>query len=374
MTKLERLLNLIAALIHTVVPLTAEEIREASRGLRRHQRAHRSGARSSATRTNCARWASPSRSSFVPGTDPPLTGYRIDGREYAGAVPELTPDELATLHLAVQPRAGAGPADRRRVLEVRRRARRPRLGASRSSALPTDAGVGPLFRAVSERRLTRFRYNGQDRVARAATTAASIAATGTSPASTADARTSASFASIASTVEITIGRARRVRAEARHAVRPTRARVGARRRRSDRGAHPRRRRPSALGHHITWAPTPSSRPAPDGAVVLALTVRNRDAFRIVRVVVSRTCRSARTTRAARRHRRRGCRRWRHERSLFGRRSVDPPAGGHPVGRAATAARRSTRSPTNSRIPRAISSATSPTSCNTSAFRPTRPTR
>ena len=32
MTKLERLLNLIAALIHTVVPLTAEEIRERVEG------------------------------------------------------------------------------------------------------------------------------------------------------------------------------------------------------------------------------------------------------------------------------------------------------------------------------------------------------
>ena len=162
MTKLERLLNLIAALIHTVVPMTAEEIREEVEGY--------GGASEASFRRAFERDKDELRSmgipisvSSVPGTDPPLTGYRIDGREYAGAIPELTPDELATLHLA---------ANLVRVQGLPTEAAFWKIGGAQAVhapdepivALPTDASVGPLFRAVSERRLTRFRYNDQDRV------------------------------------------------------------------------------------------------------------------------------------------------------------------------------------------------------------------
>ena len=162
MTKLERLLNLIAALIHTVVPMTAEEIREEVEGY--------GGASEASFRRAFERDKDELRSmgipitvSFVPGTDPPLTGYRIDGREYAGAIPELTPDELATLHLA---------SNLVRVQGLPTEAAFWKIGGAPAVhaldepivALPDAASVGPLFRAVSERRLTRFRYNGQDRV------------------------------------------------------------------------------------------------------------------------------------------------------------------------------------------------------------------
>ena len=161
MTKLERLLNLIAALIHTVVPLTAEEIRERVEGY--------GGTNEASFRRAFERdkdelraMGIPISVGFVPGTDPPLSGYRIDGREYAGAVPELTPDELATLHLA---------ANLVRVQGLPTDAAFWKFGGAPTAvaldepmvALPTDAGVGPLFRAVSDHRITRFRYNGQDR-------------------------------------------------------------------------------------------------------------------------------------------------------------------------------------------------------------------
>jgi hypothetical protein len=71
MTKLERLLNLIAALIHTVVPMTAE-IREEVEVTAAPTRL-RFGGPSGATKTSCVRWASPSRSPLY-RTDPPLTG------------------------------------------------------------------------------------------------------------------------------------------------------------------------------------------------------------------------------------------------------------------------------------------------------------
>ena len=162
MTKLERLLNLIAALIHTVVPMTADEIREEVEGYGGSNDAsfHRAFERD---KDELRAMGVPISVGFVPGTDPPLTGYRIDGREYAGAVPELTPDELATLHLA---------SNLVRVQGLPTEAAFWKIGGAPAThaidepmvALPTDASVGPLFRAVSDRRITRFRYNGQDRV------------------------------------------------------------------------------------------------------------------------------------------------------------------------------------------------------------------
>ena len=162
MTKLERLLNLIAALIHTVVPLTADEIRKKVEGY--------GGSNDASFRRAFERdkddlraMGIPISVGIVPGTDPPLQGYRIDGREYAGAVPELTPDELATLHLA---------SNLVRVQGLPTDAAFWKFGGAPPAAaldepmvaLPTDASVGPLFRAVADHRITRFRYNGQDRV------------------------------------------------------------------------------------------------------------------------------------------------------------------------------------------------------------------
>jgi len=165
MTKLERLLNLTAALINAVVPLTADEIREQVGGYGGNDGASDTSFRRAFERDKdeLREIGIPISVVFVPGTDPPLTGYRIDAREYAGAVPELTPDELATLHLAASLvrvqglptdaafwKFGGAPADR--------------AGSGPIVELPTDAGVGPLFRAVSDRRIARFRYNDQERV------------------------------------------------------------------------------------------------------------------------------------------------------------------------------------------------------------------
>src|SRR5258706_572554 len=79
MTKLERLLNLIAALIHTVVPMTADEIREEVEGYGGTNDAsfHRAFERD---KDELRAMGVPISVGFVPGTDPPLTGYRIDGQ------------------------------------------------------------------------------------------------------------------------------------------------------------------------------------------------------------------------------------------------------------------------------------------------------
>jgi proteasome accessory factor B len=161
MTKLERLLNLTAALIDTVVPLTADDIRERVEGY--------SGSDTSFRRAFerdkdvLREMGIPISVVPVPGSDPPLTGYRIDAREYAGPVPDLTPDELATLHLAANIVKVEGLPTESAFWKF---GGAPRALAEDAPmvAIPTEAGLAPLFRAVSERRTAQFAYNGEDRV------------------------------------------------------------------------------------------------------------------------------------------------------------------------------------------------------------------
>ena len=110
MDKLERLLNLTAALLHTEQPLSAGELR-----------ARMAGAYSedlTAFRRMFERDKADLRAIGVPlevttlyRLDPPVEGYRIRAAAYAGRDVRFDPDELAALHLAtnlVRLEGGAG--------------------------------------------------------------------------------------------------------------------------------------------------------------------------------------------------------------------------------------------------------------------------
>ena len=98
MNKLERLLKLLAALLDTAVPLSAEDLRQRIGGY---------PDRDESFRRAFERDKDDLRSSGitilvkpVPDTDPPIDGYLVDQDEYAGCDPGLDADELAALHLA----------------------------------------------------------------------------------------------------------------------------------------------------------------------------------------------------------------------------------------------------------------------------------
>ncbi len=110
MDKLERLLNLTAALLHTPRPLSASELR-----------ARMAGAYSedlTAFRRMFERDKADLRTMGMPievttlyRLDPPVEGYRIPAAAYAGRDVRFDPDELAALHLAtnlVRLEGGAG--------------------------------------------------------------------------------------------------------------------------------------------------------------------------------------------------------------------------------------------------------------------------
>ena len=99
MDKLERLLNLTAALLHTAQPLSASELRERMAGAYSEDLAafRRMFERDKA---DLRAIGMPIEVSTLYRLDPPVEGYRIPARAYAGRDVRFDPDELAALHLA----------------------------------------------------------------------------------------------------------------------------------------------------------------------------------------------------------------------------------------------------------------------------------
>ena len=99
MKKVERLLNLISALLWTEKPLSRHEIRSLIPGayaenddsFRRTFERDKDELRALGLPISVER---------IPATDPPLDGYRIHQSDYAADHPLLDPEEIAALHLA----------------------------------------------------------------------------------------------------------------------------------------------------------------------------------------------------------------------------------------------------------------------------------
>lgn len=156
--KLERLLNLTAALLDTPRPLTAQQLREQVPGYPESEAAaHRAFERD---KEDLRELGIPVLVEEVPGTDPPVLGYRIRRDDYYLADPGLDADELAALHLA----AGAVRLDGLEGMEALWK-----LGAGTApvagavAELPVDRHLVPLFAAAAEHRVVHFGYRGRSR-------------------------------------------------------------------------------------------------------------------------------------------------------------------------------------------------------------------
>lgn len=157
--RLSRLLTLLSTLSETSRPLTARELRERIEGY---------GDSDAAFAANFSRDKRELRELGIEidvlpidDADPPEVGYRVSRATYALRDPGLEPDEAAALQLAVSlvrldgiggdlwkiggPMAGAAPA------------------GDAGTDLPADPTLATLFGAVAERRVTTFRYRGEDR-------------------------------------------------------------------------------------------------------------------------------------------------------------------------------------------------------------------
>ncbi len=159
-SKLERLLKLLAVLLDTAVPLSAGDLRRRIGGypdgdatFRRTFERDKDDLRSMGVTIRVAP---------VPETEPPLDGYIVDQDEYAGQDPGLTPEELAALHLAAAlVRADELGDDAFWKLGGAGEIETERSGSMGAISSTEEAGL--LHTAIAERRLASFTYLGVER-------------------------------------------------------------------------------------------------------------------------------------------------------------------------------------------------------------------
>ncbi len=161
MSKLERLLNLTAVLLETRRPLSAEELRTQIEGypppgpsFRRTFERDKDDLRTLGIPLAVER---------VPGTDPPVDGYRIPPEEYYLTDPGLDPDELAALHLASLAVRLEGLDDAEAFWKLGGGATPDGAPTAPITEVPSDPALVPLFTAISGRQRVRFRYRDADR-------------------------------------------------------------------------------------------------------------------------------------------------------------------------------------------------------------------
>ncbi len=159
MAKLERLLNLTAALLETERPLTAAEIQTRVTSYPQSNASfHRAFERD---KDDLREMGIPIALEALPLADPPTDGYRIRKEDYYLRDPGLEPDELAAVHLA-------GATVRIDGLSGAEALRK--LGGTATPAnsdwlasVPSDPRLTTLFGAVTERAPVSFDYNGTPR-------------------------------------------------------------------------------------------------------------------------------------------------------------------------------------------------------------------
>ena len=161
--RLERLINLVAALLHAERPLTAEELRNRLPGYAEDHGAFRRA---------FERDKEALRDLGIPvvlepvddAAQPGVVGYRIPKEAYYLTDPGLAPDELAALHLAASAVRMEGASGVEALWKLGGELGEQGAGGlSAVAALPGTAHLGPVFAAISARRRIGFTYRGRAR-------------------------------------------------------------------------------------------------------------------------------------------------------------------------------------------------------------------
>jgi predicted DNA-binding transcriptional regulator YafY len=160
--KLERLLNLTALLLATPRPLSAQEIRERLDAYPGDLAAFRRAFERDKDALRAMGF--PLEIAEVPGREQPIDGYRIPKDRYYLRDPGLTPEELAALRLAASVVRLEGTSAREGLLKlgglVGDADGEPGLAVA---ALPGGPDLGPLFGAIAAQTPVRFTYKGEQR-------------------------------------------------------------------------------------------------------------------------------------------------------------------------------------------------------------------
>jgi len=161
--KLERLLNLTAALLETPRPLTAEEIASGIFGYPEDKTAFRRAFERD--KDALREMGIPIVIAEVAGSDPPQTGYRIPKDQYYIRDPGLEADELAALHLAASAIRLEGVEGTAGLWKLGGVPARPSStdAPATMAAIPVDDRLVSLFGAVGDRRPVTFTYRDERR-------------------------------------------------------------------------------------------------------------------------------------------------------------------------------------------------------------------
>ncbi|MCC6225255.1 MAG: WYL domain-containing protein [Microthrixaceae bacterium] len=161
MNKLERLLNLTAALLHTRRPLTAEDIRNQIPGYPPKEESFRRAFERD--KDDLREMGIPIELVEILDHEVPVMGYRIPPERYYLPDPGLSAEELAALQLAATSfRLGEGGVDLDAVRKLggREEGSTPEVELA---TIPRPAHLDVLFEAVTLRRVVTFDYGGDGR-------------------------------------------------------------------------------------------------------------------------------------------------------------------------------------------------------------------
>ncbi len=162
--KLERLLKLIAVLLDSTRPLSAEDIRENVEGYPDDKVAFRRAFERD--KDEIREMGVPLKVVPIPATDPPLDGYLIPADEYYLADPGLEPEELAALHLASMAVRFEGSANAEALWKLGGQGfadddSRPDVDSIAS--VPVDPRLSRLFGAITAGTPVSFEYRDETR-------------------------------------------------------------------------------------------------------------------------------------------------------------------------------------------------------------------
>lgn len=162
MSKLERLLNLTAALLETRRPLTAEDIRARIPGYPEREESFRRTFERD--KDDLREMGIPIELVETLDHEVPVVGYRIPADQYYLADPGLEADELAALQIAAVS-VRMGDLDQDLDLDAVRKigGREVTHAAVELAALPRPEHLDALFDAVTARRVAEFAYSGVPR-------------------------------------------------------------------------------------------------------------------------------------------------------------------------------------------------------------------
>ena len=158
--KLERLLNLTAALLATERLLPAGEIASKVAGYADGKAAFRRTFERD--KSELREMGIPLTTGTVPGSDPPVEGYRIHPRDYYLDDPDLAADERAALHLAARTVRLEGASVETAFWAL---GGRPPEGDpdQELAVIPFNEHLATLYRAISDRSVVSFRHRGEPR-------------------------------------------------------------------------------------------------------------------------------------------------------------------------------------------------------------------